>query len=122
MKRSLRHTPRLGCVVQAAAGPVHPALCSVHGAQTLPGHHLVIFFLFSVAFLSFRVLLALDDKAVYTAVYNHYSSQSATTFLFFTRSADNWLLRMFSPLGCVFVSAPVELLSRSSASSCFGWA
>ena len=108
MKRSLRHTPHLGCVPQAAAGSVHSALCSLHGVQTLPGHRLVLFFVFSAAFFSFRGLLSLDAKAAYTAVYDRYSSQLAT-FLFFARSADNWLLRMFSPLGDVFVSAPVEL-------------
>ena len=108
MKRCLRHTTHLGCVPQAAVGSVHSALCSLHGVQTLPGHRLVLSFVFSAAFFYFSGLLSLDDKATYTAVYDRYSSQSAT-FLFFARSADNWLLRMFSPLGDVFVSAPVEL-------------
>ena len=79
--------------------------------------------LFSAAF-SFHGLLSLDDKAAYTAVYDRYSSQSATFLFFFARSADNLLLRMFSPsLGDVSVSAPVRsFLSHFSASSCFDWA
>ena len=52
------------------------------------------------------------------------SSQSATFLFFFARSADNLLLRMFSPsLGDVSVSAPVRsFLSHFPASSCFDWA
>ena len=105
--RCLRHAP-LGHAA-SSCWLLHSTLCSLHGVQTLPGHRLFLFFVFSAAFFSFRGLLSLDDKAAYTAVYDRYSSQSGTTFLFFARSADNWLLRMFSPLGDVFVSAPVEL-------------
>ena len=102
------HAPSWVCAA-SSCWLLHSTLCSLRGVQTLPGHRLFLFFVFSAAFFSFRGLLSLDDKAAYTAVYDRYSSQSATTFLFFARSADNWLLRMFSPLGDVFVSAPVEL-------------
>ena len=100
-----------------------------YGAQALPGHRFLLFFSFSFLFLLWLLSLSvaccsLDVRAAYTAVYDRYSSQSATFLFFFARSADNLLLRMVSPsLGDVSVSAPVRsFLSHFPASSCFDWA
>ena len=87
-----------------------------YGAQALPRHRFL--FLFSFSFLVLLWLLSLsvaccslDVRAAYTAVYDRYSSQSATFLFFFARSADNLLLRMFSPSlrGCVCLCSRPQL-------------
>ena len=107
VKRRLRHVLRMGRVPQAAAGPVH-----TYGAQALPGHRFSLFFFFSF-FSGFFLVLWLAVPCT-----SEQRTPPCTTATFsvghilvlFARSADNLLLRTFSPsLGNVSVSAPVEL-------------
>ena len=109
VKRRLRHVLRLGHVSQAAAGSVH-----TYGAQVLPGHRF-FFSSFSLSCFFSGFFLVLWLAVPWTSEQRTPPCTTATFpvghfLVLFARSADNLLLRSFSPsLGNVSVSAPVEL-------------